>query len=198
MIASLRGTVSSINNTSIVLDVGGVGYLVEIPESSMSRILVGSELLLHTYLVVKEDAMDLYGFLEEKQRELFRLLLTVKGIGPKGAHKILSHIDVDEFVNLVLQGNASALCRVPGVGKKSADQIVLDLKKKIVILADQARVQAVAGAGEMLSAHKEAVSALMALGYRSMDAENAVRRALSAVEKDAPVEELVKKALMVM
>jgi Holliday junction DNA helicase RuvA len=200
MIASLKGILISIQDTAAVIDVNGVGYLVEVPEASAPLLgeRIQQEVNLYTHMIVREDAQELYGFLDENQRELFRLLITAKGVGPRGAHKILSSITVEDFCSLVAQGNAAGLTRLPGIGKKGAEQIVLDLKKKIVKIMGEVP-SPVPGIPSMPQPrHKEAVSALVALGYRAMDAEGAVARISGDLDKELSVEEIIKHALAAM
>ncbi|MFH1762178.1 MAG: Holliday junction branch migration protein RuvA [bacterium] len=178
MIAALKGTILSLNDTTLIMDVNGVGYQVEVLESALSRLFVNLEnVLLYTYMVVREDVMQLYGFIEERERKLFKLMLSVKGIGPKGAHKILCKIAVDDFCSFVVQGDSRALSRLPGIGKKGAEQIVLDLEKKITSISSGSLVRSIGNQEITKPAGKEAIKALIALGYKAGNAEQAVSNA---------------------
>ncbi|MCX7723265.1 MAG: Holliday junction branch migration protein RuvA [Verrucomicrobiae bacterium] len=183
--------------TRVTVAVNGIGYEVLIPLSSYAKLPpVGSEVKLLTHLSVREDAHVLYGFMTAAERDLFRLLIsTVSGVGPKLALNILSGMSPAAFRGAVARGDVKALAQISGVGKKTAERIVVELKDKI----------GAAGAWEAASAERalstdeqklnDAVLALMALGYKQAEANNAVRKAIVAAGPNATVEDIVRAAL---
>ncbi|MDO8616351.1 MAG: Holliday junction branch migration protein RuvA [Dehalococcoidia bacterium] len=184
MIARLRGTVVDRGADHLIVDVGGVGFLVYGPADTIAGAKSGAEIALHTHLVVREDGMTLYGFLEAHQQRLFQTLIGVSGVGPKVALALLSIMDADALSFAIASGNAAALARAPGVGQKLASRIVLELREKMT------------GAGPVAVPgveSEEIVAALMALGYSQAEALDAVAR--SELPADAPVEEKVRLAL---
>jgi holliday junction DNA helicase RuvA len=197
MITYLHGKLEAALPTQITLDVQGVGYEVLIPLSSFDRLpSPGSELKLLTHLSIREDAHVLYGFVSESERQMFRLLInTVSGIGPKLALNILSGMNVTALRGAVANGDVKALAQISGVGKKTAERIVVELKDKI----------GAAGAWEASSAQRglsnedqkinDAVLALVALGFKQPDAHGTVRGALALLGTQATVEELVRACL---
>ena len=197
MISFLHGKVVEALPTQVTLDVNGVGYDVLIPLSSFDRIpSPGHEVKLLTHLAVREDAHVLYGFMTSAEREMFRLLInTVSGIGPKIALNVLSGMNVMALRGAVANGDVKALSQISGVGKKTAERIVVELKDKI----------GAPGAWEAASAERalsaadqkanDAVLALMALGFKQIDAHEAVRAAMSLLGEKATVEDLVRACL---
>ena len=197
MITFLQGKLMEMLPTQVIVGVNGIGYEVLIPLSSYDKLPVaGQEVKLLTHLVVREDAHTLYGFMSAAERELFRLLInTVSGIGPKIALNVLSGISVTAFRGAVANADVKALSQISGVGKKTAERIVVELKDRI----------GAAGAWEASSAQRalspedqkinDAVLALMALGFRQIEAHDAVRAALNALGPKATVEDLVRGCL---
>ena len=194
MIGSLRGVLIAKVPPQLVLEVGGIGYEIEAPMSTFYMLPpVGHELRLLTHLVVREDAHMLYGFATDTERQLFRDLLRVTGIGPKLALAILSGSSVEAFTQCVLAQDAAALTRIPGVGRKTAERLLVEMRDRL-----QAAVQAsggtLAGAsgGATAGAEAEALSALVALGYKPAEAS----RLLQAVRAPgASTEDLIRGAL---
>src|SRR6188474_737884 len=192
MITYLHGKLVESLPTQIVVDVHGVGYDLLIPLSSFDRLPApGSEVTVLTHLAIREDAHVLYGFMTAQERDLFRMLInTVSGIGPKIALNILSGINVTAFRGAVAKGDVKALSQISGVGKKTAERIVVELKDKI----------GPAGAWEASSAQRalspadqkvnDAVLALMALGFKQVEAHESLRGALSLLGEKATVEDL--------
>jgi holliday junction DNA helicase RuvA len=197
MIAFLRGQLTEAIPTQVVIDVHGVGYRVLIPLSSFDRLPVpGQEVTLLTHLAVREDAHVLYGFFTQAERDLFRLLIdSVSGIGPKIALNVLSGMNVTAFRAAVAEGDVKALARIHGVGKKTAERIVVELKDKL----GQTAVWEAASSRHTLSVAdqklNDAILALMALGYRQAEAHEAVRTAQTGLGADVTVEVLVRTAL---
>ena len=132
MISYVRGELTAVEKDKVIVDVGGVGYGVFMPEASMGMLpQMGEEIKLHTYLNVREDAMQLFGFLTRDDLEIFRLLIGVSGIGPKGGLSILSKLTADDLRFAVLSGDAKAISSAPGIGKKTAEKVIIELKDKL-------------------------------------------------------------------
>ncbi|HBN14954.1 Holliday junction branch migration protein RuvA [Pseudohongiella sp. SYSU M77423] len=203
MIGRIAGTLIEKKAPDLLIDVGGVGYEVLAPMSTFYQLPApGQGVILHTHLVVREDAHQLYGFAEGRERELFRALIKVNGVGPKVALAILSGVSVSDFVRLIHNNDVTALTRVPGIGKKTAERLVLDMRDRLGGWQDDG-----AGATESLQASlqddsasvsEEAETALIALGYKPAEAARMVVRAL----KDNPAaersEEIIRLALRAM
>jgi Holliday junction DNA helicase RuvA len=181
VIARLRGKPVGSTPEGLILDVGGVGYLVAATPTAVRKGSGADEITVETYLHVREDAMQLYGFADRAERELFTLLLSVNGIGPKVALAIVSGSPPAELRRAIAREDAARFQVIPGIGKKTAERIVLELREKIGIDAD------VADAPADLTAR----DALVELGYSLVDAE----AALAQVDRDLPVEEQVRLAL---
>ena len=195
MIARLSGTLAGKTPTEILVEVGGVSFAVHIPLSTFERLgEVGGTVAVFTHLHVREDALQLYGFATEGERELFRMLIGVSGIGPKMAQGILSGIAAAELKNHILTGNAGALTAVPGVGRKTAERLVVELRDRIA-RTDGGAVTA-AFAGEGAGVRNEALLALTSLGYNRAAAEKAIRGAIQETpDAGSSVEALIKAAL---
>ena len=202
MIAYLKGTVTEVDKDSVILECRDIGYRVFTPASALERMgKTGEERTIHTYLNVREDAMQLYGFLTKNDLSAFRLLLGVSGIGPKAAMGILSHFSWEDLTFAVLADAAAAIAKAPGIGKKTAQKVILELKDKLRL--EEAFEEKLSAGGEGASppgkesgAAQEAVEALVALGYGRTEALKAVRRADPDGEMDA--EELLRAALKQM
>jgi Holliday junction DNA helicase RuvA len=185
MISRLRGAPAGRTPEGLVVDVGGVGYLVAATPSALRRAEGTSEVVLETYLHVREDALQLYGFADPAERELFVHLLGVSGIGPKVALAVVSSARPDALVRAIALGDAARFQAIPGIGQKTAERIVLELKGSI---ADSIELQ---GAGTPSPGDVVAREALVELGYSLVEAE----RALARVDPDLPAEERVREAL---
>lgn len=189
MIGSLRGRIASKTPPQLTVDVGGLGYELEAPMSTFFHLpAVGEEVRLLTHLVVREDAHMLYGFATEDERRLFRSLIKVSGVGPRIALALLSGISVSAFAQCVLNEDISALTRVPGIGRKTAERLIVEMRDRL------ATPQATPGAPvtAAASAEGEAYGALVALGYRPAEAA----RLLKAVGPGThSTEELIRRAL---
>ncbi len=187
MIATLRGEIIQIEDNALVVEVGGVGLRVFVPAQVRGRLKTGEAILLYTHLVVREDALTLYGFESQSDRELFNMLLGVDGVGPKVALSVLSTLTVDTVQRAVFADEAEILSRVPGVGKKTAQKIALHLKDRLK------PIDALAKIASMSDADSEVLAALTALGYSVIEAQTAIQ----ALPKDAPkdVEERLRLAL---
>jgi Holliday junction DNA helicase RuvA len=197
MIGRLRGVILKKTPPELLLDVSGVGYEVQSPMSTFYVLPdVGQEITIHTHFVVREDAQLLFGFMAESERSLFRTLIKVNGVGPKLALTILSGIEAEQFVYCVQNNDSAALIKLPGVGKKTAERLLVEMRDKFDDWAVVANAQLPEGAALMQSPHKisaDAESALIALGYKPAEAAKAV----SAVLDDGinSSEELIRRAL---
>ena len=175
MISYVRGELAAVEKDKVIVDVGGVGYGVFMPEASMGLLpQIGEEIKLHTYLNVREDAMQLFGFLTRDDLEIFRLLIGVSGIGPKGGLSILSKLSADDLRFAVLSGDAKAISSAPGIGKKTAEKVIIELKDKLNLEEmlepkDVSSSAEVVGGGLAGEIQTEAVQALVALGYGSTE-----------------------------
>ncbi|MDF2500200.1 MAG: Holliday junction ATP-dependent helicase ruvA [Anaerosporomusa subterranea] len=190
MIGYVRGKISHLFPDSCFVDVNGVGYRVFIPQSTRQNLSKGAETTLFTYLNVREDALLLYGFSSQQEYDLFILLTSVSGIGPKVGLGILSAISPTDFIMAVGQKNFSLLTKIPGVGKKTAERIVLELKDKIGE-ADPDNVIIAAANDAAGSIQAEALQALLTLGYTQQEITPVLRKAAEATS----VEEIIKLAL---
>jgi len=195
MIGFIRGLVFEKQAPHVVLDVNGIGYNVETPMSSFFNLpAVGEQVQLRTHLVVREDAHILYGFLSEQERALFRSLIKVNGVGPKVALGILSGMSVDDFCASIQDSNITALVRLPGIGKKTAERLVIDMRDRLPEQVANGSMGASNDSALMatLSPLEEAVSALVALGYKQQDADKRVR---AVAKEGANSEQLIRAAL---
>lgn len=203
MIGRIRGILIEKQPTDIQVEVAGIAYEVQVPMSTLFKLPeVGDTVTLHTHFVVREDAQQLFGFIELKDKTLFRTLIKVNGVGPKMALGILSSVDSDALVGLVQSNDIAALVAMPGIGKKTAERLVIELRDKIKDWESAGGSAAVTGAKasspNAASAAREAETALVSLGYKLPQAA----RAIAAVQKDRPEsvssEELIRFALKSM
>lgn len=193
MIASLSGTLKYKSPTEVLVEVNGVGYSLSIPLSTYEKLgPVNSQVALLTYLHVREDALQLFGFMTEAERHLFKLLISVSGIGPRIAQGVLSGMSASELRQHIVRGNSAALTAIPNVGKKTAERLILELRDKVgkeepadALPPDQRE-----------SAHTESLLALTSLGYNRQAAEKALRMAMQELDgTSVSIEELIKRAL---
>lgn len=199
MIAFVRGTAVDMTENSVIVEAGGIGYEIYMTGTDLSQIHMGEEVKIHTYFNVREDAMQLYGFRSKDDLQMFKLLLGVNGVGPKAAVGVLAGITADELRFAILSDDVKTLSKAPGIGKKTAQKLILELKDKMKLedafeikLAHEQEKTA-AGLGEVSDGRQEAVEALVALGYSSTDALRAVRKVTDVAPDD--VEGLLKAAL---
>ena len=202
MIAFVRGIIEDITEDTVVLDTGSIGYNIKISgQTAASLPGIGKETKLYTYTLVREDAFLLYGFMTRDELEIFKKLITVNGIGPKGGLAILSVMSADDLRFAIISGDAKAIAKAPGVGAKTAERVILDLKDK-VSLEDTLEHFVTPDVGANMqdslqhSAAKDAVAALTALGYSASDATKAVKQVEGAAEMDT--ESILKAALKLM
>ena len=199
MIAFVRGTAVDMTENSVIVEAGGIGYEIYMTGTDLSQIHMGEEVKIHTYFNVREDAMQLYGFRSKDDLQMFKLLLGVNGVGPKAALGVLAGITADELRFAILSDDVKTLSKATGIGKKTAQKLILELKDKMKLedafelkLAHE-QERAAVGAGEVSDGRQEAVEALVALGYSSADALRAVRKVTDVPPDD--VEGLLKAAL---
>ncbi|MBI4547303.1 MAG: Holliday junction branch migration protein RuvA [Ignavibacteriae bacterium] len=195
MISYLHGKLAHKSPTELIIDVNGVGYAVHVPLSTYEKLgHTDGQVKILTYMHVREDVMQLYGFATEAEREAFRLLISISGIGPKMAQGILSGLSTQELREAIIQGNIALLTSIPGVGRKTSERIILELRDKF---AKQEVFETPSPpTSKQLKARTEAIVALMSLGYTRQSAERAVLTVLrERVDKEISVEELIKLAL---
>ncbi len=198
MYAYIKGTIEEITEDNLVLEAGQIGYNIKISSRTANALEgTGTFVKIYTYTLVREDALSLYGFLTRDDLEIFRKLITVNGIGPKGGLAILSVMSADELIFAIASGDAKAISKAPGVGARTAERVILDLKGKISLEDAFLPKENVSvdkplegGAGKEKN---EAVEALTALGYPAADALRAVRQAVST--ENESVEDILKAAL---
>jgi holliday junction DNA helicase RuvA len=188
MIGYLKGDLISAKPTQLLVDVNGVGYLCNISINTFEKILNQKSISLFIHTLVKEDSITLFGFYNESEKTMFELLISVSGVGPKIALSILSGIQIDDLKDAILNADSSRISAIPGIGKKTAERLILELKNKV----DQVKEEGVTGIP--FSMKNEAVMALSTLGYNNKIAEKVVRDIL-LTEPNALLEELIKKAL---
>lgn len=196
MITFIKGELVAYEEDQVIVDVGGVGYGIYMSGQAMAALpQTGNEVKIHTYMNVKEDAMQLFGFLTRDDLKVFKLLISVSGIGPKGGLSILSKLSPDELRFAVMSGDAKAISAAPGIGKKTAEKLIIELKDKLSV-DDILTHAAEASEGDELHStseiQSEAIQALVALGYSSSESLRAVKQVDLT---DANVEDVLKEAL---
>lgn len=205
MIAFVKGPLVQIEEDMVVVEAGSVGLEIRVPLPVLERLpALGQTVMLYTYFQVKEDGMSLYGFLDRQDKAVFKQLLGVNGVGPKGALGILSALRPDDLRMAILSGDAKAISKAPGIGAKTAQRVILDLKDKVSMEqvteswmsangASQPGTAGEAGASGLSGAANEAVQALTALGYTNMEAAKAVKKV--ELKEGMTAEEVLKAAL---
>jgi Holliday junction DNA helicase RuvA len=197
MIGQLRGIILEKQPPQLLLDVNGVGYEIDAPMNTFYQLPdVGQEVTLHTHFIVREDAHHLYGFYAREERGLFRTLLKVNGVGPRLALTILSSLVPHEFVRIILNNDTASLVRVPGIGKKTAERLIVEIRDKVSTLTESPTFSQ-AGKETVLSNQlsQDAVSALLALGYKPQEASRAVAK---VDDGSLSSEEIIRRALREM
>lgn len=188
MIGFLTGKIISAKPTEILLDVKGVGYKVQISISTFEKISDKETVSLFIHTNVKEDSISLFGFYSEAEKEMFELLISISGVGPKSAISLLAGISTDDLKHAITTGNVVRITAVPGIGAKTAERLILELKNKVKDIKEE-------GAKPLkASTQKEAVAALITLGYNLTTAEKAINKILSE-NSDCGLEELIKQSL---
>lgn len=198
MYAYLKGTIEDITEDNLILEVNQIGYNIKISARTANMLDRTSGLVkIYTYTLVREDAFSLYGFLTRDDLEIFKKLITVNGIGPKGGLAILSIMSADELRFAILSGDAKAISKAPGIGAKTAERVILDLKDKVSLQDALSPKEDIATAslsgGASTDEKNEAIEALVALGYSASDALRAVKQV--NLSEDASVEEILKASL---
>ena len=204
MYAYLKGMLEEVTEDNIVVEVNGIGYNVKVSGTTVEMLPgMGNEVKIYTYTLVREDALLLYGFLTRDDLEIFKKLITVNGIGPKGGLAILSVMSADALRFAIMAGDAKAIAKAPGVGNKTAERVILDLRDKISLedtlagLGNPSETAQGQGAQALDNVmKKEAIEALVALGYSASDATAAVKKV--ELTEDSTVELILKKALKYM
>lgn len=194
MIGHLTGKLASKKPTQILLDVNGVGYIINISLTTFEKLPeLNEQASLVTYLSVKEDSMDLFGFSSQSEKEMFLLLISVSGIGPKLGLATLSGIPIDELKQALLDGNISRLVAIPGIGRKTAERLLVELRDKVEKTAQDVEFLS----GGSMSVRNDAVVALTTLGYNQKSAEKLVRDLLTQ-NPNMSIEDLIKEALQTL
>lgn len=197
MITYIRGELITIEEDKVIVDVGGIGFGIFMPGTAMNFLpAIGEEVRLHTYMNVREDAMQLFGFLTRDDLKVFKLLIGVSGIGPKGGLSILSHLSTDDLRFAVMANDAKAISGAPGIGKKTAEKLIIELKDKLNIedvLNKVSETETMTISNSTNEIQAEAVQALVALGYGSTEAMKAVKKV--QLDEEITVETVLKQAL---
>lgn len=206
MIAYIKGEIADIAEDNLVLEANHIGYNIKISARTMSKLpAIGEEVKIYTYTCVREDAFLLYGFLTKDDLEIFKKLITVNGIGPKGGLTILSVMTADDLRFAILAGDAKAIAKAPGVGAKTAERLILDLRDKVSVEDSFVNREAARNVGGDVDnanvdtatvARNEAAEALIALGYSATDALKAVKQV--EISEDMEAEDILKRALKKM
>lgn len=198
MVSYVRGELVAIEEEKVIIDVNGVGFGIFMPAQSMNYLpMIGEEVRLHTYMNVREDAIQLFGFLTKDDLKVFKLVIGVSGIGPKGGLSILSQLSPDDLRFAVMANDAKAIAKAPGIGKKTAEKLIIELKDKLSIedvlnkVSESETTTVTANASNEIQA--EAVQALVALGYGNTESMKAVKKV--QMDEDTTVEEVLKLAL---
>ncbi|MEE1028814.1 MAG: Holliday junction branch migration protein RuvA [Agathobacter sp.] len=202
MYSYIKGELAEVNTDHIVVETGGIGYMVYVPAQSLKYLpSIGDDIKIYTYLYIREDAMILYGFLTKDDLEVFKLLITVSGIGPKGGLSILSTLSSDDLRFAILSGDSKAISKAPGIGSKTAQRVIIDLKDKMSLEeAFEKKLENTENALKMPEGNSavknDAVLALNALGYSSTESLKAVSKV--EITEGMDVEDVLKQALKYM
>ena len=197
MYAYISGKLAEKSAASAVVETNGVGYLLHIPVSTFAALPeLGGPVKILTHFVVREDVQALYGFYTEEERRLFRLLLSVSGVGPKSALTVLSGISIPDFKRAIIDGNLAILTGVPGIGRKTAERLVVELREKIVLEDKRGTGSAVEKNQALDHRIEDSLRALEELGYRKQNAQDAVRKAVKNLETEKySVSDLIRASL---
>jgi len=188
MIGYLTGKLISAKPTQILLDVNGVGYTIKISINTFERISSKEKVSLYIHTNVKEDAITLFGFYSEAEKEMFELLISISGVGPKSALSLLSGISTDDLKQAIITSNVERMVAVPGIGRKTAERLILELKNKVRDIKEEGITPT------KPSVQKEAIAALTTLGYNLVSSEKAINKILAEF-LECSIEELIKRAL---
>jgi Holliday junction DNA helicase RuvA len=196
MISLLNGTLRAINSDRVVIEVQGVGYAVLVTSATSASLTLGATAILHTSLVVREDSLTLFGFLDEESKNTFELLQTVSGVGPKVALSILGSLSIEDLARAIAQENVGAIEKVPGIGKKGAQRMILELKGKMTRVGGHANL-----VSHQPPWREQLTSALVSLGFTPKDSDNAISALVSRLQNegvdpaDVALGDLLKDAL---
>ena len=194
MFEFIRGKMVQSIPSKAVVDVGGVGYGIVISLKTFQKLPnIGAEVFFYVAPVIREDGHYLYGFLSLDDKKLFEQLISISGVGPKTAIGILGHVDIGDFQMAVVQGNAALLSKVPGIGKKTAERLIIELKDKFNNISSSGSTLPTGAQGN--SVVGDAISALINLGYHPLDAQKAIKKVLSIHEEEPSLSELISGAL---
>lgn len=200
MIEYIKGTLTEKEVTRVAIEAHGVGYNISIPLSTYEKLPeTGTNLLLHIHYLVREDAQKLYGFLSKTEREMFRHLISITKIGPKVALSVLSGITVNDLVNCINSGDSRRLEKIPGVGQKTAQRLLIELKGKVgsSLVSGNSEGSMVVNSAN-IKIRDEAFAAMVSLGYNDKQVQKAFSRVEQTVSASAPVEEWIRKALQII
>lgn len=196
MIEYLRGIIKTKDDSHLILDVNGVGYGIDIPLTTYENLAEeGEEAELFIFLYTREDSLKLFGFSSAEEREIFEVFINTSGIGPKTSIVIMSSIPPEEFVTAILTKDIGILTRIPGIGKKTAERLILELSDKVKLLSLPSGRKETTSSGAVRSRIEEAIQALIALGCKPFVASKAVNRAFELLGKDASTENLIREGL---
>lgn len=200
MYAYFIGEITYVQADSVVMEVNNIGYNIKVSTQTIQNLgHMSGEIKLYTYTYIKEDAMSLFGFLTREELELFKKMITVNGIGPKGALAILSTMTVDALRFAIISGDAKSIAKAPGIGSKTAERLIIDLKDKIDIqemLQPDSKDMPISAVSQDFPAKKEAIEALTALGYSATDSVKAVNQV--SCDENTTTEEILKAALKII
>ncbi len=193
MISYVKGIVAEVTAEKVIIENNGIGYGIFMPVSSLDALGEGEQVKIHTYYSVREDAIQLFGFLTKEELEIFKLLITVSGIGPKGGLAIISTLPGDELQMAIVSSDAKAIAKAPGVGLKTAQKVIIELKDKIDLESFVNDMQESVSTSKVSQAQEEAIQALMSLGFSKSDSTNAVKKIKNSENMD--FEAIVTEAL---
>lgn len=198
MYAYLRGELVEMNSDHVVLDVNGIGYMIYVPVRDYEALSIGETVKIHTFLSIREDAQVLFGFLSKEDLEMFKKLIGVSGIGPKGGLSILSILSAEDIRFAIASSDSKAIAKAPGIGAKTAQRVIIDLKDKVSLedAIERKLEEGSSHAGNAHSARNDAILALTALGYSQSESLRAVTGLIITPEMDA--EEIIRLALKAM
>lgn len=195
MISNLKGTVDEVASDHLVLEVGGVGYLLHVPKRDLQgRVSRGQQVKLHTQLIVRQDSLELFGFLSHTEKEIFRMLLKISGIGPKVAMNIISALEADALAEALINGDSGVLEKIPGIGKKTAQRLIVEMKGNEALL-EYAQPGQASDRGET---SQEIIKILQDLGCDAPEAKKAVHAAMKREGKGSSTMEILEESLRIL
>lgn len=196
MYAYIRGKLIQASAANIIVEAGGIGYLILTPASLFARLPAsGTEVMIYTSLQVREDSQALYGFLTVEERDLFEILISVSGIGPKTGLNTIGHLAPHELHEAVTQHDITRLCKVPGIGKKTAERLIIELRDKLASVSIISQFVINLPQNASTTKIRDAMGALINLGYNQIVAQKAIKKTLQELSEDADLAELITHAL---